>query len=160
MSRDRTRCAPRALALGALLFGTATHLACSPPSEPVVAREGEDSTAPRIVLLLSIDTLRPDHLGIYGYDRFTSPVLDEVARGGVVFEDASATAPWTLPSHASILTGLYPLRHRVVSSRTRLPDEVPTVAALLGRHGHDTAAVVNNEWLKKESFATTRPTCS
>ena len=110
----------------------------------------------RIILLLSIDSLRPDHLGLYGYERFTSPVLDEVARAGVIFEDASAAAPWTLPSHASMLTGLYPLRHRVVTSKTRLPDDVPTLAKLLATHGFDTAAVVNSEWLKKENFQLTR----
>lgn len=111
---------------------------------------------PQIILLLSLDTLRPDHLGLYGYDRFTSPVLDELAREGVVFEDASAAAPWTLPSHASILTGLFPLRHRVTSSKTPLPDDIPTLAAMLAEHGYDTAAVVNVEWLKKENFRVTR----
>jgi arylsulfatase A-like enzyme len=110
---------------------------------------------PRVILLLSLDTLRPDHLGFYGYERFTSPVLDEIAREGVVFEDASSTAPWTLPSHASMLTGLYPLRHGVTSSKTRLPDGIPTLAGLLAPYGYDTAAVVNVEWLKKENFRVT-----
>ena len=122
------------MALGAFLFGLVLLApACSRQGDPVAGPATEPDSAPlRIVLLLSIDSLRPDHLGLYGYERFTSPVLDEVARAGVVFEDASSAAPWTLPSHASMLTGLYPLRHRVVSSKTRLPDEVPTLAADAG----------------------------
>lgn len=63
------------------------------------------------LLLISIDTLRADHLGCYGYDRPTSPTIDRLAAEGLVFADASTTSPWTLPSHASMLTGLYPRRH-------------------------------------------------
>ena len=79
----------------------------SPPEE--VAQPGFEG--PRAIVLVSIDTLRADHLGLYGHERFTSPVLDEVARQGVVFEDASAPSPWTLPSHASMLSGLSPFQH-------------------------------------------------
>ena len=66
---------------------------------------------PRAILLISLDTLRADHLGTYGHERFTSPVIDQLAREGVVFEDASSTSPWTLPAHASMLTGLAPIHH-------------------------------------------------
>ena len=158
MTRACWKFAPRALALGALLFGASSWAACSSSREPVRGETAgsADARTPRIILLLSLDTLRPDHLGFYGYERFTSPVLDGIAREGVVFQDASAAAPWTLPSHASMLTGLFPLRHRVVSAKTRLPDAVPTIAALLAAHGYDTAAVVNSDWLKKENFELTR----
>ncbi len=111
---------------------------------------------PRLVLLISIDTLRADHLGFYGYQRFTSPVLDGIAAEGTVFDDASATASWTLPSHASMLTGLFPLSDGVLSFRTRLPDEIPTIASILGKAGWETAAVVNVEWLKRENYGLTR----
>jgi len=67
-----------------------------------------ETPGPRAIVLISLDTLRADHLGIYGYERFTSPVLDQFASEGVVFDDASAPSPWTLPSHASMLTGLVP----------------------------------------------------
>ena len=77
---------------------------------------------PRAVVLISIDTLRADHLGAYGHHRFTSPVLDEFAAKGVVFEDASATTGWTLPSHASMLTGLFPLRHGVITGANALSE--------------------------------------
>jgi len=154
MKRRPGRRAPRAAsALGALLFGL---WGCTPPETDTSAPEPATDDAPRVVLLLSLDSLRPDHLGFHGYERFTSPVLDEIAREGVVFEDASAAAPWTLPSHASMLTGLFPLRHRVTSSKTRLPDDVRTAAGWFASAGYRTAAVVNVEWLKKENFGVTR----
>ncbi len=60
------------------------------------------------VILISIDTLRADHLGVYGYYRNTSPNIDEFAKDAIVFENAFAQAPWTLSSHASMLSGVYP----------------------------------------------------
>ena len=109
-----------------------------------------------MVLLISIDTLRADDLGAYGCPRFTSPVIDGIAREGVVFEDVTAPAAWTLPSHTSMLTGLYPTRHGVTGFQSGLPASVPTVAAMLGAAGWQTAAVVNVEWLKKENYQVTR----
>lgn len=98
---------------------------------------------PRVVLV-SVDTLRADHLGGYGYGRPTSPGIDGLAREGILFEDVSAPSPWTLPSHASLLTGLYPSRHGLKAHDRYLPATVPTLAALLGRAGFVTAAVVNS----------------
>jgi arylsulfatase A-like enzyme len=99
---------------------------------------------PARVVLVSIDTLRADHLGCYGYGRPTSPGLDALAREGVLFEDVSAPSPWTLPSHASLLTGLYPSRHGLKAHDRYLPATVPTLASILGRAGYVTAAVVNS----------------
>ncbi len=95
------------------------------------------------VLLISIDTLRPDHLSCYGYERKTSPHLDEVARSGVRFSDVTSAAPWTLPSHATMLTGLYPSHHGVKSHQTRLPESIVTVAEEFRDAGFETFAVVN-----------------
>ena len=115
-----------------------TVAACAAPSAPT------SSTAPgHLVILISLDTLRADHLGAYGYPRPISPNLDALARRGVVFEDATATAPWTLPSHASMLTGLYPSHHGVIRDELRLPASIPTLAETLRRHGVRTAAAVN-----------------
>ncbi len=111
---------------------------------------------PRLIVLVSIDTLRADHLGAYGYERFTSPVLDGMAAEGALFEDASAAAPWTLPSHASMLTGLYPHEHGVTTMRLGLGKDVPTLASLLARAGYRTAAVVNSTWLERDTFGLTR----
>ena len=95
------------------------------------------------VLLISIDTLRADHLSLQGSARATSPRIDRWARErGVVFEEAMAQAPWTLPSHVSILTGLDPLHHGVnvdaAAARYRSFDNLPL---LLARNGYRTDAV-------------------
>jgi arylsulfatase A-like enzyme len=109
------------------------------------------SPRPDIVVLVSIDTLRADHLGCYGYTRNTSPTLDRLAAEGTLFEDAMTPAPWTLPAHASLLTGLYPSRHGVKAFGQSLPARVETLAQLLGRQGRITAAVVNSHLLGPRS---------
>src|SRR5215470_5758929 len=68
---------------------------------------------PRGIVLVTIDTLRADHLGCYGYDRPTSPFLDRLAREGVLFESAFASSSMTAPCHASLFTGLHPPQHGV-----------------------------------------------
>jgi len=103
--------------------------------------------APRSVLLLSIDTLRADRLGCYGYDRPTSPFLDGLARQGVVYENVVAQSPWTLPSHTSMLTGLLPHRHGVTSGDKRLARSLPTLQRLLGGQGLTTGAIINSRFL-------------
>ncbi len=124
---------------------------CSGAHEPVVP-----SPAPKSIVLISLDTLRADHLGTYGHHRPTSPILDAFAAGGTTFEDASSTAPWTLPAHTSMLTGLYPLNHRVLTFDSALPKEIPTLANVLGAAGYRTAAVVNSTWLKRDRYGVTR----
>ena len=99
---------------------------------------------PKRVVLVSIDTLQPEHLGCYGYDRPTSPHLDAVAKAGVLFERATSTAPWTLPGHASMLTGLYPSRSGLRDHDVTLPEGVATLASTLAAAGFATAAVVNS----------------
>jgi hypothetical protein len=63
------------------------------------------------VMVLSIDTLRADHLGSWGYERNTSPFLDQLAEEGTRFSDAWSPAPWTLPTHSTMLSGLLPNHH-------------------------------------------------
>ena len=94
------------------------------------------------IVVISIDTLRADHLGLYGYGRPTSPHLDAFAREATVFDLAFATSPWTLPSHASLLTGFYPDEHRAGHANvfTPLPSDVPTVAEILSNSGYRTIA--------------------
>jgi arylsulfatase A-like enzyme len=118
------------------------------PIQPARSRASRGvAVRPRLIVLISLDTLRADHLGIYGSERPTSPVLDSLAREGVIFDDASATSSWTLPSHASMLTGLFPKKHRANSRRSGLPRRIPTLASLLSAQGYTTAAVVNSTWL-------------
>ncbi len=101
------------------------------------------------VLLISIDTLRPDRLGCYGHARDTSPTLDALAAEGVLFTDVTSTSPWTLPSHASLLTGLYPSRHGVRGHTSKLKQSVPTLAGALADAGYQTLAIVNSHNLSK-----------
>ena len=103
-------------------------------------------SAPPSVLLVSLDTLRADRLSAYGYRRRTSPRLDGWARNGVVFEDAVAAAPWTLPSHVSMLTGLYPHRHGV-NYEIAAPPSLRMLAEMLRDAGYATAAVTGGGFL-------------
>jgi len=96
------------------------------------------------VVLVTIDTLRPDHLSYAGYSRATSPHLDALAARGLVFERARSHAPVTAPSHASILTGRLPAWHLVLTNGDILNDGVDTLAELLAAAGFRTAAFVSN----------------
>jgi len=106
-----------------------------------------------VIVLISLDTLRPDHLGTYGHVRDTSPVLDALADRGVVFEDASSTSPWTLPAHASMLTGLYPSQANVRRSPDRLPASIPTLAAQLREAGYRTVGMATSLWFSIGKFS-------
>ncbi len=95
------------------------------------------------VLLIVLDTVRADHLSLYGYERPTSPNLERLSRRGIRFDEARATAPWTLASHASLFTGRLP--HELgVKWLTPLRAPFPTLAAYLGSHGYATAGFVAN----------------
>ena len=110
------------------------------PDEPRPATGAAAPDAPTVVLI-SIDTLRPDHLGCYGYEPPTSPNLDRFRQGAVLFSDAIAQAPSTLPSHATMLTSLLPEHHGAFfSRRSPLPSSIPTLATVLGGAGYRTAA--------------------
>ena len=113
---------------------------------------GEEPVRPRNAILISIDTLRPDFLGCYGHARETSPNLDALARRGVRFTDVTAASPWTLPSHATMFTGLYPSHHGVKSHETRLAESFETVAEALGAAGFETFAVVNTHNIGAPQF--------
>ncbi|MBN2564139.1 MAG: tetratricopeptide repeat protein [Candidatus Eisenbacteria bacterium] len=95
------------------------------------------------VLLVTLDTTRADRLGCYGYAAAETPTLDALAGRGIRFDDAVSSAPLTMPSHATILTGLSPLSHGVHDNGTyRLGDAHVTLAEVLSARGYDTAAFV------------------
>jgi choline-sulfatase len=94
------------------------------------------------LLLITIDTLRADHVGAYGYTRARTPVLDGLASGGALFEHAYAAAPITLPSHATLLTGRYPPGHGARDNGLPVAPTVPTLATELHARGFATAAFV------------------
>jgi arylsulfatase A-like enzyme len=109
---------------------------------PTIVRELEDGEGLNIILI-SMDTLRADHLGSYGYHRDTSPELDRMAQGGVLFKWAVAQAPYTLPSHMSLLTSRYPSFHKVNKPReSYLNSEITTLAEILYNQGYRTWALV------------------
>jgi len=104
---------------------------------------------PRNVLLISIDSLRADHVGSYGYRRQTSPIIDRLATEGVRFATAYASSSWTLPSHATMLTGRYPLSHGAISLERPLLAATPTLATVLGGAGYATGGFVSYEFLRR-----------
>jgi len=102
---------------------------------------------PRGILFVTIESLRADHVSGLGYGRATTPRLDELAAGATLYPQASSTTSWTLTSHASLFTGLYPGAHRVIEPRDRLVDGATTFAELLRDRGWQTAGLVSGPYL-------------
>lgn len=119
-------------------------------SDPRIATAREPTATS--VILISIDTLRADHLGCYGYTAPTSPNVDRMAGEGILFRNFVASSPWTLPSHASMLTGFDPERHGVVQFwfHRPLPPQLDTLAELLWDRGYETAGVVGGGYLSRD----------
>jgi arylsulfatase A-like enzyme len=118
-------------------------------AEPVIHdraryREG------RAVVLVSIDTLRRDHVSVYGYRRKTTPSLANLAEDSVVFHDAVSTSSWTLPAHASLLTSLNPSFHGAVDLHQGLSASLPGLPRLLQEHGFFTQAMVTHLYLSEQ----------
>ncbi len=135
MSSDGPRGrAPRALVAAALLAA-----ACGGPAPP------------SNLLLVSVDTLRADHLSLYGYERSTTPRIDAFFADGEIYERAYSTEANTTPSVVSLLTGLYPPRHRVRLLLQPIGDDLVTLADRLESEGFQTAAVVSNAVLTSEA---------
>ena len=103
------------------------------------------------VLLITIETLRADHVSSYGYERRTTPNLDLLAVQGARFETVIAQAPFTLPSIASVMTGRTPTRHRVRNHPATLPEEIETIAERFSEAGYQTLAMTRHTWLRRKS---------
>lgn len=153
-ARDGSRSWRLLAAAIALLVFLSVIVGCRPAPRsgdaPASAPAPDAEAKSRSVVLISIDTLRPDHLGCYRYSRETSPHIDALAQGGVLFENAVSTTTWTLPGHASMLTGLTPFRHGAREDGVRIRDDAPLVAELLKRRGFSTAAVINGPFVAGE----------
>ncbi len=141
----------------------AERVASLQKAEAQLPRRPASASAPN-VLLVALDTLRADHLGAYGYSRNTSPNIDELAKQGVVFEQAISQAPWTAASFASLFTGLYPSVHGLdggvswgpgqssagglpFAVQKTLPTSQLTLAEMLRRSGYQTAGFVSNVYV-------------
>jgi len=113
---------------------TALRSAAETPAKPAVN-----------VILITIDTLRADHVGCYGYKQIKTPNIDSLAADGARFEHAFAVVPVTLPSHSSMLTGTYPMLSGMHDfSANKLSSQLPTLAAVLKQAGYATGAVIGS----------------
>ncbi len=99
--------------------------------------------SPDIVLIV-LDTQRADRLGCYGHTRPISPHIDRFAAGGALFEQAVSPAQWTIPSHASLFTGLYPTAHGVTQSSHSISSGRPHLAQVMRQLGYETVGFCNN----------------
>jgi arylsulfatase A-like enzyme len=115
------------------ILGLVALTGCGPSPDP----------QPNLVLIV-IDTLRADHLGIYGYERATSPHIDRLAKRGLVFANALAASSWTKPSVASLFTSRYPSEHGAISFERDLTSTLPTLAEMLREAGYHTLGVSGN----------------
>jgi len=127
-------------ALGAFCLMCCASVSCADREAP----------RPTHVVLITVDTLRADRLGVYGYDRDTTPNADALAATGVTFLETIAPIPETLPSMTSMLTSTYPIDHGVRQNGYELPG-IPLLAELLGAHGYASAAFTSSIVLHPQS---------
>ncbi len=144
-----------ALAVLVLLRPAGIEPAAAPPANARAERETSLSALPApaagLVLLVTIDTLRADHLGLYGYPRLTSPTMDRLGAEGLVLRNLTAASSGTLPSVATLLTGLHPECHGVTHQRGAVPEALTVLAEHFARGGFRTFAVVGNSLLTASS---------
>ena len=141
-----------------LLIAALAVVVAAPLARPasLVTSDGEKPN----VLLITVDTLRADHLGVYGYARPTSPELDRLAREGVVFTDAVTPVPTTAPALASLLTSRHANVHGVRENFGELPDEMATMAEAFAAAGYATAGFYGNGAIRNgfgQGFETFEP---
>ncbi|MFQ5492257.1 MAG: sulfatase-like hydrolase/transferase [Phycisphaerae bacterium] len=126
----------RSALLAALVCVLTVGAACEPPVEPPATPASP--VAPPNILWVVWDTVRADHLSLYGYGQPTTPRLGQWARGARVFEDCTSSASSTVPSHAAMFTGLLPSEHGTHADHQFLDDKFHTVAELLRERGYQT----------------------
>ena len=135
----------RAIVAGAAILLAALGIQYARPLTRAIVGgpAGPAREAPASILLITLDTTRADRIGAYGYPAAETPVLDALAREGARFDDATAAAPITGPSHAAMFTGLYPARHAVRDNvTTPLPEDARTLAEALAERGFATAGFI------------------
>jgi len=102
------------------------------------------------IILISIDTLRPDHLGCYGYSRNTSPNLDQLSKESIIFKNCFSTTSWTLPAHISLLTSLTPANHQVYFPSQKMKDDTITLSYLLQNKNYYCVGFTGGGYLSAE----------
>lgn len=121
---------------------------CGSPA--VYFNRPEKTTREFNLILVSLDTMRPDHLGCYGYSRPVSPCMDDLAENNVLFKHVYAQAPYTLPSHVSLFTSLFSPSHGVFCDDDRIPEKLPLLAEILSSNGLDCASFNNGGFMSHE----------
>ena len=109
-----------------------------------------EHAGPPSFVIIVMDTARRDRLSCYGYERETSPRLDELAATSTLFTNAHSTSSWTSPAHASLFTGLYPASHEVTQEHWKMNDDLTTLAEILGGNGYRTIGIIENPILSSE----------
>lgn len=104
---------------------------------------------PLNIVIIVMDTVRPDHLSTYGYNRETSPNLSKLAESSKVYYNAYSTSGWTVPAHASLFTGIFPIVHKATQELWWLNDNLKTLAEILLSKGYKTVGIVGNPMLRK-----------
>ncbi len=132
--------APRLVSASMLVAGVLLMVGCRPPEAPAERAAVRDFEN---LVVIMIDTLRSDHLPAYGYERPTAPYLSQLAEEGIQLQGYSASS-WTRSSVATMLTGLYPQRHRAISRNDKLPAAVPYLPEILASYGFNNLALVAN----------------
>ena len=130
--------------IGGPLLAAATLAACL--LLPACER-GTEPEEPTNVLLISIDSLRADHVGAYGYPLATTPTIDRLAKEGVVFANALSTTSWTLPAHAALLTGVHDRRHGATVPTATLDRSISTLAEAFSGAGYRTVGFYSGPFL-------------
>ena len=102
---------------------------------------------PLSVVLISIDTLRANHMGCYGYERDTSPEMDRLAESGILFRNVVAQSTWTLPSHVSLFSSLYPTTHGVTTEKVGLRKDIEMLPQLFQKANYRTEGVVSSPYV-------------
>ena len=105
---------------------------------------------PPNVVIIVMDTVRQDHLSCYGYERETTPNLTELSKVSTLYRNAHSESSWTLPSHASLFTGLYPIVHGATGEHMVLDQSAETLAEILSANGYQTVAVIANAMLNRQ----------
>jgi len=146
-ARSRAATAAGIALLVALTALAGTRAPAPEPAPATAAAAGASPGPPRNVVLISLDSLRADHVGAYGYRRDTTPSFDRFSRQGVLFRNAISTSSWTLPTHLTMFTGLSQLSHGVVVDTRVLARSVRTLGEIFHDAGYATAGFVSGPYL-------------
>jgi arylsulfatase A-like enzyme len=146
-TRLRTSATALVVAASLLLAITAAGNVAGGPERSAIPPAGSHAGERLNVVLISLDSLRADHLGCYGYDRATTPNVDALAGQGVRFANAISTSSWTLPTHLTMFTSRYQLAHGVVQDTYALSPSVPTAGEIFKANGYTTAGFVSGPYL-------------